>query len=71
MSKGYYDFTMVELGEHLGVGVKNHADAYRIMNNALLLLKNSGLIDYEEVYVNKVPYKRLVDFSFIVKGLDG
>lgn len=51
--------------------MKNHAEAYRIMNNALVLLKNSGLIDYEEVYVNKVPYKRLNWFGFEVKGLDG
>lgn len=71
LGKGYYDFTIAELGDHLGIGVKNHTEAYRVMNNALVLLKNSGLVNYEEVYVNKIPYKRLSDFSFEVQGLDG
>ena len=61
---------MTELGEHIGVGVKNHTDAYRVLNNALLLLANSGLITYEEVYVNKIPYRRLSDFSFVVKNIE-
>lgn len=71
IGKGYYDFTMAELGEHIGVGVKNHTEAYRVLNNALLLLKNSGLIEYEEVYINKIPYRRLSNFSFIVKNMEG
>ena len=70
IGKVYYDFTMTELGEHIGVGVKNHTDAYRVLNNALLLLANSGLITYEEVYVNKIPYRRLSDFSFVVKNIE-
>lgn len=56
LGRSYYDFTLAELGEHLGIGVKNHAEAYRVIRNALLLLKNSGLIEYDEVYVDKVPH---------------
>ena len=70
MGRDSYDFTLAELGEHIGVGVKNHAEAYRVIRNALLLLKNSGLIDFEEVYVNKVPYQRLKDFSFTVRNIE-
>lgn len=70
MGRRYYDFTLAELGEHLGIGVKNHAEAYRVIRNALLLLKNSGLIEYEEVYVDKVPHQRLSDFSFTVRNID-
>lgn len=68
-SKNYYDFTLNELGQHLGIGVKNHSEAYRILNNALSLLQTLGLISFEEVYKDKTPYKRLYDFSFYPKGV--
>lgn len=70
IGRNTYDFTLAELGEHIGVGVKNHTEAYRVIRNALLLLKNSGLIDFEEVYVNKVPYQRLNSFSFTVQNIE-
>ena len=69
LNRGYYDFTLNELGEHLGIGVKNHSEVYRVINNALALLQDVGLIDFEEVYINKVPYKRLKDFSFYTRGV--
>lgn len=68
LHRGYYDFSYAEIGEHLGLNIKNNSEGYRVIGNALLLLKNSGLVDYEEVYVNKVPYKRLTAFSTDVRG---
>ena len=69
IGKNYYDFTLNELGEHLGIGIKNHSEVYRVFNNTLQLLKDVELIDFEEVYINKVPYKRLTNFSFYTRGV--
>ena len=69
INKEYYDFTLNEIGEHLGIGVKNHSEVYRVLNNALQLLQDVGLIRFEEVYKDKIPYKRLYDFSFYTKGV--
>jgi hypothetical protein len=41
-----YEFTLEELGNHIGIKVKNNSRGYEIINNALELLSNSGLIDY-------------------------
>ena len=41
-----YEFTLEEIGEHVGVKVKNNTRGYEIVNNALQLLYNSQLIDY-------------------------
>jgi hypothetical protein len=35
-----------EIGEHTGIKVKNNSRGYEIINNALTLLYNSGMIDY-------------------------
>ena len=45
-----YEFTSEELGEHTGIKVKNSTRGYEIVNNALALLENSGLIEYVEFY---------------------
>jgi hypothetical protein len=41
-----YEFTLEELGAHVGIKVKNNSRAYEVINNALDLLENSGLIKY-------------------------
>ena len=41
-----YEFTLEEIGTHLGIGLKNHTKQYEVVNNALELLFNSGLIEY-------------------------
>ena len=45
-----YEFTLEELGTHIGIGIKNHARQYELVNNALELLFNSGLIQYVSFY---------------------
>ena len=47
MEKGKnYEFTLEELGNHIGIKVKINSRGYEIINNALELLYNSGLINY-------------------------
>ena len=47
MERGYpYEFTLDELGENVGLKVKNHSRGYGVVNNALTLLVNNGLINY-------------------------
>ena len=41
-----YEFTLEELGHHIGIKVKNNSRGYEVLNNALDLLDNSGLIEY-------------------------
>lgn len=59
-----YDFTLEELGEHIGIKVKNNSRAYAIINNALKLLENSGLIEYVEYFDGQTQKKKLTKFSF-------
>lgn len=67
--KPNYSFTSEEIGEHIGISVVGHERQYDKIRNALLCLKNNGLIDYEEYYENQKPRKRLTSFSLNVKGL--
>lgn len=60
-----YIFTLNEIAEHIGIYIKNNQRAYDIINHALELLYNSGLIDYETVYVNKIPKKKLLNVSLV------
>ena len=55
----FYKFTLKEIGEHIGLKVSNHTEGYKILNYALELLVNSELVEYEDVYEGKVPYKML------------
>lgn len=55
----FYKFTLREIGEHIGLKINNHSDGYKIINYALELLVNSGLVEYEDTYEGKVPYKML------------
>lgn len=63
-----YEFTIKQLGDHLGLSLQNHSRNYEIINNALLLLKNSGLIDYFEFFDGQTPKKALRSFSQVVKS---
>ena len=67
--KKNYVFTAEELGEHIGLQVHNNARHLTVVNNALLCLKNNGLIDYEE-FIEKNIYtkKRLLFVSSHPKG---
>lgn len=58
-----YTFSSEELGEHIGIKIKNNARGYEIINNALNLLENSGLIEYVEYFDGKVRAKKLIGFS--------
>ena len=59
-----YEFTLKDIGTHLGLKIENNSRGYEIINNALDLLVNSGLISYS-VYFDGVKQKRkLTGFSF-------
>ena len=59
-----YEFNLEELGSHIGLKVKNNSRGYAIINNALDLLYNSGLIDYCEYFDGQAQRKKLIKFSF-------
>lgn len=68
VSKGeLYEFTSEEIGKHVGIKVKNNSKGYEIINNALELLYNSGLIDYCEYFDGVMRKKKLTNFSFEYK----
>lgn len=54
---------------HVGVNLGNNSRNYDMINNALVCLKNNGLIDYTEFYEGDKPRKRLNNFSTIVKNI--
>ena len=65
LSKGtQYEFSLEELGNHIGIKVKNNTRGYSIINNALDLLCNSGLIEYVEYFNGQSQKKKLTKFSF-------
>lgn len=59
-----YEFTLEELGNHVGLKIKNSSRGYEIVNNALDLLINSGLIDYVSYFDGQMQKKKLTLFSF-------
>lgn len=59
-----YEFTLEEIGEHVGVKVKNNTRGYEIVNNALQLLYNSQLIDYVSFFDGQMQKKKLIKFSY-------
>lgn len=59
-----YEFTLEELGNHIGIKVKNNSRGYEIINNALELLNNSGLIDYVSFFDGQMQKKKLTKFSY-------
>lgn len=62
-----YIFTSEEIGLHIGIKINHNTRNYEIINNALICLRNNGLIDYIEFYDNDKPRKRLTKFSLEVK----
>lgn len=62
-----YEFTLEELGEHVGLRVKNNVQGYRVVNDALTLLYNSGLIDYCSFFNGQIQKKKLTMFSLEYK----
>lgn len=59
-----YEFTLEELGNHIGLKIKNNSRGYEIINNALDLLSNSGLIDYISFFDGQMQKKKLTKFSY-------
>lgn len=59
-----YEFTLEELGNHIGIKVKNNSRGYEIINNALELLNNSGLIDYVSFFDGQMQKKKMTKFSY-------
>ena len=68
-----YHFTLEEIGEHIGLKIKNNSRGYEMINNALDLLVNSGLIDYVTYFDGQMQRKKLTKFSYEFKSkkLDG
>lgn len=65
-----YQFSIKQLADHIGLDLQNHSRNYEVINNALLLLQNSGLIDYYDYFDGQKPIKILRSFSQIVKRPD-
>ena len=65
-----YEFTLQQIADHLGLSIQNHSRSYEVINNALWLLQNSGLIDYYE-YTSEgyIVKKVLTSFSSKVKRI--
>lgn len=61
---GFYEFTLEELGYHIGLKIKNNSRGYEVINNALDLLVNSKLIDYVSFFDGQTQKKKLTMFSF-------
>jgi hypothetical protein len=53
-----------ELGDHIGLKVKNNSRGYEVLHNALNLLYNSGLIDYVNYFDGQMSKKKLTKFSY-------
>lgn len=66
-----YTFSYKEIATHIGINSKgNEARVNLQIKNALELLVMAEMIEYEEVYVDKVPYKKLTKFSFDYKNIE-
>ena len=59
-----YEFTLEEIGNHIGLKIKNSSRGYEVVNNALDLLSNSGLIDYVTFFDGQSQKKKLVGFTY-------
>ena len=63
----YYEFTLEEIGNQIGLKVKNNSRGYGIINNALEMLYNAGLIDYCGYFDGVMPKKKLTKYGFEYK----
>lgn len=59
-----YEFTLEELGDHIGRKINNHSCVYEELNDILKCLQNNGLISYCEYYNGKSKKKRLLNFGY-------
>lgn len=66
-----YEFTLEELGNHIGLKIKNSSRGYEMINNVLDLLCNSELIDYVSYFDGVSQKKKLTKFSFEYKMKNG
>lgn len=64
-----YEFTLEELGQHIGKKPNNNSVVYQELNDILLCLKNNGLIDYCSYYDGKMKKMRLTEFNTKVKNI--
>ena len=62
--KTNYEFSLKEIGQHIGIKVENNVRGYEVINNALTLLYNSGLIDYCTFFDGQTQKKKLLKFTF-------
>lgn len=62
-----YEFTLEEIGNQIGLKVKNNSRGYGILNNALEALYNAGLINYCGYFDGVMPKKKLTAYSFEYK----
>ena len=58
-----YEFSSEELGDNIGLKIKNSSRGYEVINHALTLLSNSGLIDYVIYFDGQTQKKKLKGFS--------
>ena len=63
-----YEFTELEIANHIGLKVAGNPRAYVTIKNALLCLQKLGLIEYTSFYDSSsgkpVPKMKLTNFSF-------
>lgn len=65
-----YTFSYKELAQHIGIYSKNNETRVnQQIKDALDLLTMAELIDYDDIYIDKVPYKKLTKFSFDYKDI--
>lgn len=61
-----FEFTSESIGAYLGINIKNNSRGYEIINNALDLLQNSGLIKYVSFFNGASQIKKLVSVDTTV-----
>ena len=66
-----YEFTLKELGEHVGLKMGGYTKNYEIINHALELLSNSELISYVSFFDGSMQKKKLTKLSFEYKKSNG
>lgn len=66
-NNGSYEFTLEEIGNQIGLKVKNNSRGYGVLNNALEMLYNAGLIDYCGYFDGVMPKKKLTKYSLEYK----
>lgn len=63
-----YEFSLKEIGNHLGIKVENYKRGYETINNILVSLYNNGLIDYVVYFDGAVKKHKLTVLNFQYKN---